>query len=105
MARFDVLENADPASRRRVPFLLDVQSELLDELATRVVIPMVSSDDAPVPLMARLMPVFELDGRRLVLLTPQIAGVPRAALGARVASLQEHRHEIVAALDVLVTGV
>ncbi len=59
----------------------------------------------PVPPAERLMPAFEVDGRRVVMLTPQIAGVPKAALGTAVASLAHLRHEIVAALDVLVSGV
>jgi len=40
MAQFDVYRNAHPATRARVPYLLDVQSDLLETLATRVVVPL-----------------------------------------------------------------
>lgn len=40
MAQFDVYRNANPATRARIPYLLDVQLDLLDPLATRVVVPL-----------------------------------------------------------------
>jgi len=62
------------------------------------------SRDGPAQI-DRLMPALEVDGVALTLVTPQLAGVPRAVLGTRVASLAGRRHDIVAALDVLITGV
>jgi len=101
--QFDVYRNPDTSSRARFPFLLDIQSDLLDSLATRVVVPMASAaNDAP---MSQLMPVFEVEGQRVVMRTTEIAGVPRKAVGRHVTSLAGHRHEIVAALDVLISGV
>ena len=105
MAQFDVYRNPDAASRRRVPFLLDIQSDLLEALATRVVVPLRSLDGAESLRMERLMPVFTVDGRKVAMDTPQLVGVPRSAIGERVGSLETARHEIVAALDVLITGV
>ena len=105
MAQFDIFRNADPVSKRALPFLLDVQSDLLVSLATRVVVPLSAHGGDALPTMQRLMPVFEVEGRKVVLATPQIAGVPRSALGARVASLAGRRHEVIAALDVLISGV
>ncbi|MGH8711698.1 MAG: CcdB family protein, partial [Burkholderiales bacterium] len=40
MAQFDVYRNANPATRARIPYLLDVQSDLLEPLTTRVVVPL-----------------------------------------------------------------
>jgi len=39
MAHFDVYRNPNPATRARIPYLLDVPSDLLDPLVTRVVGP------------------------------------------------------------------
>jgi len=39
------------------------------------------------------------------MLTPELAGVPRKALGERVANLADKRGEIVAALDLAFTGI
>ena len=40
MARFDVYANPDAAERKHTPYLLDVQNDYIDALATRVVIPL-----------------------------------------------------------------
>ena len=40
MAQFSVHRNKNPRTRAEIPFLLDVQSDLLDHLDTRVVAPL-----------------------------------------------------------------
>ena len=40
MTQFTVYRNKNPRSRATFPYLLDVQSDLLDGLQTRVVIPL-----------------------------------------------------------------
>ncbi|HEY0879426.1 MAG TPA: CcdB family protein [Zeimonas sp.] len=104
MSQFQVYRNLDRSSQRRFPFLLDVQSDLLESLATRVVVPLGEADAARPPV-ARLMPVFEVDGRPVVMRTSEIAGIARNVVGEHVTSLADRRYEIVAALDVLVSGV
>jgi hypothetical protein len=41
----------------------------------------------------------------MAMLTPELAGVSRKALGERIGNLSEERHLIIAALDLLFTGV
>jgi toxin CcdB len=105
MAQFDVHANPDPGSRARMPYLVDVQSDLLGDLASRVVVPLVRADDSVLRPLARLTPVFELEGREFVFVTPELAGVSRPVLGRKVASLASRRREIVAAFDMLISGV
>ena len=105
MPQFTVYRNPNPASRRRVPLLLDVQSGLLDDLATRVVVPLVPASQRKAQSVKKLMPTVVVDGERYLLVTPQLAGVSRKSLGAAVGDLSGHRAEIVAALDLLLTGV
>lgn len=105
MAQFDVHANEDPATRARAPFLVDVQSDLLDELATRVVVPLLPLSTGSAPPIGKLMPVFEVQGARFALALPQLAGVSRAVLGPKVSSLAASRHEIISAFDVLISGV
>jgi toxin CcdB len=52
-----------------------------------------------------LNPQFEIEGVSVVMSTPEIAGVPCRVLGEKVASLQQQRKEIIAALDLLFTGI
>jgi toxin CcdB len=105
MEQFDVHRNANPATRARVPYLLDVQSDLLDTLATRVVVPLCRPEVLRGKLAESLNPVFEIEGRRMVLLTPELAGVSRKALGEKIANLANRRDSIIAALDLVITGI
>jgi len=105
MAQFDVYRNAHPATRARVPYLLDVQSDLLETLATRVVVPLCRPEVLRGKVAERLNPVFEVESRKMVLLTPELAGVSRKALGEQIANLANRRDSIIAALDLVITGI
>ena len=103
MAQFDVYENPNEETNQTVPYLLDLQADLLDNLATRVVAPLI-----PAALMGgavkHLNPRFMVKDNVVFMSTAELAGVPINALGERVGSLREQRDEIIAALDFLFTG-
>lgn len=105
MTQFCVHRNADAKGRSEYPLLLDVQSELLSGLSTRVVVPLSPASGAKSRTLTTLTPVLEIEDRRYVMMTPQIAGVPARLLGAQVARLASRRGDILAALDLLITGI
>lgn len=105
MAQFTVYRNPNPATRSRLPLLLDIQSPLLDELATCVVVPLAPAARHKPAAIGRLMPSLLIDNVRYVMITPQLAGVPRKALGPAVSEVSAQRAEIVGALDLLFTGI
>ncbi|MGH8752702.1 MAG: CcdB family protein [Burkholderiales bacterium] len=105
MAQFDVYRNANPATRARIPYLLDVQSDLLEPLTTRVVVPLCKPEVLKGKLADRLNPVFEIEGKKIVMLTPELAGVPAKIFGERIDNLSNQRGSIIAALDLLFTGI
>lgn len=105
MAQFDVYRNANATSRGRVPYLLDVQSDLLDILATRIVVPLCRPELLSGKPAERLNPALRIEGNTLLMLTPELAGVPRKILGERITNLAEQRAAIIAALDVAFTGI
>lgn len=102
--RFDVAQNPNPRSRKSIPYLVVLQSELLDAMETRVVAPLARAKGMAGRSAERLNPVFEIDGERLVMLTQLIGAAPLAAL-TRVASLEHERGRIVDALDFLFSGI
>lgn len=104
MAQFDVHRNADTTSVGAVPYLVDVQHGLFSVLGVRVVVPLVHAGPDVKP-MARLNPVFEIEGEPFVLLTSEMAGVPARALGPVVQSLAGDAPVILGAIDFLLTGV
>ena len=105
MAQFDLYRNPNPTTRARIPYLLDVQSDLLDSLATRAVVPLCKPAVLKGKLAERLNPAFEVEGRKLCMLTPELAGVPVKALGAPIGNLASERAAIIAALDLLISGI
>ena len=104
MAQFAVYRNKDPRTKATFPLLVDVQSDLLEPLHTRVVIPLTKAAGLSKNPVSHLTPQLTFDGDRYVLITPQLAGVARADLGAQTGSLAEQRQTILAALDFLLTG-
>lgn len=98
MAQFSVYTS--PSS---TALLLDVQADLLDPLNTRVVVPLMPIAEAP-KAARRLNPVFDIDGRRLVMVTQFLSAVRVSELGPSVAKIEHRRDEITAALDMLFQG-
>lgn len=104
MAQFDVYHNPNPDTRKRFPYLLDVQDEILEVLATRVVVPLMPLTASSRP-MDRLNPVLDIAGEEFVASVPELAGVPKSMFGQPVANLATARDDIIAALDFLFTGI
>ena len=81
MAQFDVFRNPNADTAKRVPYLVDVQHDLVAVFDSRVVVPLVDPAFVRDRLVLRLMPVFTLDDRRLVLMPQSIASLPTRTLG------------------------
>ncbi len=105
MAQFSVYKNKNPKTRTAYPYLVDVQSNLLRDLGTRVVVPLVKLTALGKKPIKNLTPVLEVDGQKFIMLVPQLAGISLDDLGSEVASAAEHRNDIIAALDFLITGI
>ena len=105
MPQFTVYRNPNPATKAAYPLLLDVQNDLIADLNTRVVVPLCPASAMKDKLIKTLTPVFEIDGKQYAMLTPQLAGIAKKQVGAKVADLAQCRDEIIAALDLLITGI
>ena len=102
--QFDVYANPNPRTRDAMPLLLEVQSDLLRDLASCVVVPLSRTDTGHLPELRTLTPRIQVEGSSYLLQTPQLAGVARKPLGKPLANLSAARGEIMAALDLLLTG-
>ena len=104
MPRFDVYRNSGTHAIV-TPYLLDVQSDMLQGLETRIVVPLRRRDRFPVvSLPVNLTPTFEIEGIECLLETPKLAAVPLRLLKTPVASLASSQFKITAALDFLFHG-
>lgn len=98
MARFDVFANPGGGG-----YLLDCQSDLLSNLNTRLVVPLMPLDNAPEPA-ARLNPIFQIQGTGYVMVTQFAGSVPVSELSRLVTSLRSQDIVIRTAIDMLLTG-
>lgn len=100
MAQFDVYATTYPDA----PFVVQVQSDLLTALATRVVIPLkLATGKKP---LDRLHPTLDILGQTYVLHTAETATVMASLLKTPIASLATtHRQNILDAVDFLLLGV
>ena len=97
MARFDIYKN--PAkSAHAVPYLLDVQSDYVSGLPTRLVIPL----RARISLQALpqdLCPILTISGQEYFLATAELGAVPAKLLQSRIGHADDRAFEVSTALD------
>ncbi|HDZ38907.1 MAG TPA: plasmid maintenance protein CcdB [Marinobacter sp.] len=105
MAQFDVYTNPSKTSKSFYPYLVDIQSPHLSELATRIVIPLGKRSSFRDNAMQGLTPEIDFEEEKLLLLTPQISSIPTKQLNNAVGSLTHFRDQIAGALDFAVTGI
>ena len=98
MAQFDYYPRSEAPG-----FLVNVQSDLMDHLSTRMVVPLLPASKAPPP-QKRLNMVFEVKGRRHVFLTHLMAAVALEELGLVQGSLKDHKEGIERALHMVFYG-
>ena len=97
MARFDVYRTSSAG------YLLDVQTDLLAGLNTRVVVPLLPLDTAP-KAAKRLNPIFDIDNQSYLMATQFMAAMPETELKQKIGSLIEQQQEVSEALDMLFIG-
>lgn len=100
MAQFNVYENLNEKSKQNIPYLLDIQNDILKDLTTRVVIPLIITNKA----INFLNPKFTINQIDVILSTAEMASIPMEILGNKICSLKDKREEIIGSVDFLVTG-
>lgn len=105
MSQFSVYENKDKTTKKIYPYFLDVQNDLLDELNSRVVIPFSTLGSIKHRDAKKLCPIIKIKDNKFVLLTHQLTTVPESLLTVKVTDAETFRSEIIAAIDLLFTGI
>ncbi|EJB5271601.1 CcdB family protein [Vibrio parahaemolyticus] len=105
MSQFTLYKNNDKSTASAYPYFVDVQSELLDSLNTRLVIPLTPIELLDKKAPSHLCPTIHIDEGDFVILTQQMASVPTKILTTPVNELSTFRNEIIAAIDFLITGI
>lgn len=105
MAQWDVYPNPSARLRDEIPYLVDLQSDLLSSLDSRLVAPLARTRLVSAGLPRTLCPVFMIADAQVVLLPQESGPIDARLLKRRVVSLRTQSHEIVAAIDAVIGGV
>ena len=104
MAQFTIYANANAQTKQLYPYLLELQSNLLNELATCVVAPLTLLSQHSQLAITRLTPVISVAGEDYLVQTVQLSAIARKQLGKAVSDASANNHEIIAAIDFLIYG-
>ena len=102
LKQFDVFPNPKPERRATYPFIIVLQSDLMPNLRTRVVAPLI-----PVTKIAgweRLMPEVTVQRNRYVISMPDLGAMPVSVMLAPIANLEDCRYQIIGAIDLVFSG-
>lgn len=102
--QFDVYENPSPRMRDQYPYVVDIQSDLLSGLATRMVVPLAVTSLHANELPRRLCPVIVVRKKNLMLVPFEAAPLDKRLLKQEIVSMRAHAHEIVDAMDAVMSG-
>jgi toxin CcdB len=102
MQQCDVFRNPSVQTRKAMPYLIVLQHDRGSETSYVIVAALVPPLKSGIA--SRLYPVLQVEGKQLMLLTPDLASLPRTALKQRIANLEHERSRIIAALDLLFAG-
>ena len=101
----DVYPNPSPRMRDVYPYVLEVQSDLLNALATRMVVPLSITTLPTSSVPQRLCPLVRVKDQSLMLVPFEAAPMDKRHLKSKVTSLRERADDIIAAMDAVLSGV
>ncbi|MFT6732789.1 MAG: toxin CcdB [Polaribacter sp.] len=105
MPQFDIYANPNKKSSSVYPFIINMQNDLIDDLATRIVAPLALYSKFKDEELKKLTPRVSYKEQELLILIPQITSMPARLLKEPIGSLSHLRDEIIAALDFAIIGI
>ena len=104
MPHCSIHQNTNPNTKEFYPYLINIQSSFFDVLDTRLVVPLSSASNFNDHPIKDLNPVLNFNGVEYVVLTQQMAAIRSKNLGKQVGDASAIRKEMLAAIDLLITG-
>lgn len=107
MAQYDVYRN-NGRDAKDFPYVVDVQYALLSDCGTRVVVPLLAAKttkDRKMNLVDRANPVFMFGDTEVILAAHLLTAISTRDLREKVGSIASMRSDILAAIDIVLTGI
>ena len=104
MSQFDILRNKNKKSSKEVPFLINLQSDPMNLLMTRIVAPIRKESDYSDQKLSRIHLPINIGNEGYIIFLSELAAIPLNGLGEKVLNAAILRQEITSAIDLLFTG-
>ncbi|MBN2617741.1 MAG: CcdB family protein [Spirochaetales bacterium] len=104
MDQFDVLLNTNKNSNKDVPFLIILQSDPMNLLATRIVAPIRETSKYFDQILTKLHISITINNINYTIFISELAAIPTNVIGDKILNASYLREECTNALDLLFTG-
>lgn len=102
MSNFLIYRNISKNSKE-YPYLIDVQSSILSDLNSRLVIPVIKKELLKEKIKI-LNPEITINNKAWIVLTQQMSSISLSILGEEIEDVEMDRSTILSAIDFLITG-
>lgn len=103
MAQYDVFPNPSRTAAEGIPYVVVIQSDLIDSLATRLTVPL-ASPGVVSKVPTALCPLIVVNGERLHALAHYAAPLPVKVLRGPVDNVAAQASALVSAMDMVLSG-
>ena len=105
LRQFNVYRNTSTATRDKLPYYMLIQDDYYDDLATRVIVPLVRVNKLPL-WQSQLAPAVNIDFETYLNYSPMITNLNNNKINPKdfVCNLRNTRHDVIAAIDRLLTN-
>lgn len=104
MEQFDILRNKSEISRKDVPYLINLQSDPMDILATTIVAPLRKTSKYSEQVLTKLHIPISINHIDYTIFTTELASIPTNIIGDKILNANYLRQECTEAIDLLFTG-
>jgi toxin CcdB len=104
VAQYDVFPNPSRSAADGIPYVVVIQSDLLDALPTRLTMPLAELEML-IKVPTALCPMVTVKGQRLHALAHYAAPLPATVLRRPVDNLRAQASALVSAMDAVLSGI
>ncbi|QEN05337.1 plasmid maintenance protein CcdB [Thiospirochaeta perfilievii] len=104
MEQFDILYNKNKSSKNDVPYLINLQSDPMNILATTVVAPLRKTSKYSEQILTKLHIPITINNIDYTIFTSELASIPTNIIGDKVLNANYLRQDCTEAIDLLFTG-
>lgn len=104
MEQFDILINKNSRSKKDVPFLINLQSDPMDVLATRIVAPLRETSKYSDQVLTKIHILISINNIDYTIFISELASIPTNVIGEKIMNANFLRQKCIDAIDLLFTG-